>query len=43
MMSHDTVKTLELFREIEDILPGFTKLIFSRGLWLKPTFEKKQL
>jgi len=41
MMSHDTVKTLELFREIEDILPGFTKLIFSRGLWLKPTFEKK--
>jgi poly(A) polymerase len=40
MMKHDTVKTLELFREIEDTLPGFTSLIFGRGLWLKPTFEQ---
>lgn len=40
MMKHDTVKTLELFREVEDLLPGFTALIFGRGLWLKPTFEK---
>ena len=39
MMKADTVKTLELFREVEDILPGFTALVFSRGLWLKPTFE----
>jgi poly(A) polymerase len=39
MMKHDTIKTLELFREIEEFIPGFTKLVFSRGLWLKPTFE----
>jgi tRNA nucleotidyltransferase/poly(A) polymerase len=40
MMKHDTVKTLELFREVEDTLPGFTAMVFSRGLWLKPTFEQ---
>lgn len=40
MMKADTVKTLELFREIEDIIPGFTALVFGRGLWLKPTFEQ---
>jgi tRNA nucleotidyltransferase/poly(A) polymerase len=39
MMKADTVKTLELFRQVEDILPGFTALVFGRGLWLKPTFE----
>lgn len=39
MMKHDTVKSLELFSYIEIILPGFTKLVFGRGLWLKPTFE----
>jgi len=40
MMKADTVKTLELFREIEDIIPGFTALVFGKGLWLKPTFEQ---
>jgi tRNA nucleotidyltransferase/poly(A) polymerase len=40
MMKHDTVKTLEKFRKIEDTLPGFTALVFGRGLWLKPTFEQ---
>jgi len=39
MMKHDTVLTLELFRETEEWLPGFTALVFGRGLWLKPTFE----
>lgn len=39
MMKHDTVASLDLFREVETVLPGFTKLVFSRGLWLKPTFE----
>jgi tRNA nucleotidyltransferase/poly(A) polymerase len=39
MMKADTVKTLELFRTVEDTLPGFTSLVFGRGLWLKPTFE----
>jgi poly(A) polymerase len=39
MMKADTVKTLELFREIETTIPGFTALVFSKGLWLKPTFE----
>jgi len=40
MMKHDTVKTLELFRELEEMIPGFTALVFGRGLWLKPTFEQ---
>ena len=40
MMKHDTVKTLELFRIMDEITPGFTALVFGRGLWLKPTFEK---
>ena len=39
MMKHDTVKTLELFRLVEDSIPGFTQLVFGKGLWLKPTFE----
>jgi len=39
MMKHDTIACLDLFREVENTLPGFTKLVFSRGLWLKPTFE----
>ena len=39
MMKHNTVETLELFRDVEDELPGFTELVFGRGLWLKPTFE----
>jgi tRNA nucleotidyltransferase/poly(A) polymerase len=39
MMKHDTVKTLELFRTMEEITPGFTAMVFGRGLWLKPTFE----
>jgi poly(A) polymerase len=39
MMKADTIKTLELFREMEDVIPGFTALVFGRGLWLKPTFE----
>jgi len=40
MMKHDTVKTLDLFRQLEYVIPGFTSLVFSRGLWLKPTFEQ---
>jgi tRNA nucleotidyltransferase/poly(A) polymerase len=40
MMKHDTVATLELFRLVEKQIPGFTKLVFGKGLWLKPTFEK---
>lgn len=39
MMKHDTVETLKLFGTLEQRMPGFTELIFSRGLWLKPTFE----
>jgi len=39
MMKHDTVASLTLFGMVEKRIPGFTKLIFSKGLWLKPTFE----
>ena len=41
MMKADTVLAFEIFYGVEDIIPGFIKLIFSRGLWLKPTFEKQ--
>jgi poly(A) polymerase len=40
MMKADTVKTLELFSDVEQIIPGFIQMTFSRGLWLKPTFEQ---
>jgi tRNA nucleotidyltransferase/poly(A) polymerase len=41
MMKHDTVKTLRIIQNVDnDFIPGFTGLIFDRGLWLKPTFEK---
>ena len=40
MMKHDTPKTLRLIHHVdEDFIPGFTSMIFDRGLWLKPTFE----
>lgn len=40
MMKHDTVKTLKMLNAVDhEIVPGFTKLVFGRGLWLKPTFE----
>jgi hypothetical protein len=40
MMKHDTVKTLKMLTDVDrEIVPGFTKLVFGRGLWLKPTFE----
>jgi len=40
MMKHDTVKTLKMLNAVDhEIVPGFTQLVFGRGLWLKPTFE----
>ena len=40
MMKHDTLKTLQILKRMESQLPGLTDIIFSRGLWLKPTFEQ---
>jgi hypothetical protein len=40
MMKHDTVATMLVFSHVEDRIPGFTNLVFGRGLWLKPTFEQ---
>lgn len=40
MMKVDTVKTLRLFAEIDKIEPRFTEVVFGKGMWLKPTFEK---
>lgn len=40
MMKHDTVATIKLITEVDNLfVPGFMELLFSRGLWLKPTFE----
>ena len=41
MMKHDTPKTLRLLHDVDaHHIPGFIDLVFGRGLWLKPTFEK---
>jgi len=41
MMKHDTVKALRLLIEVDlHYIPGLIDLIFSKGLWLKPTFEQ---
>lgn len=39
MMKADTIKSIKLLTEIEKTIPGFMKIVFSDGLWLKPTFE----
>jgi tRNA nucleotidyltransferase/poly(A) polymerase len=39
MMKHDTLRSLELIERIRTINPKLVKIIFGRGLWLKPTFE----
>ena len=42
MMKHDTVKALKLIHIVDiEMIPGFLDLVFSKGLWLKPTFELK--
>jgi tRNA nucleotidyltransferase/poly(A) polymerase len=41
MMVHNTPATIRVLTRMERELPGLTELIFDRGLWLKPTFEKK--
>ena len=39
MMKHDTIKTLDLFEKIKYTNPKLLEIIFSRGMWLKPTTE----
>ena len=40
MFKYDTIKTLELITEINRINPRIVEIIFGKGMWLKPTFEK---
>jgi tRNA nucleotidyltransferase/poly(A) polymerase len=41
MMKHDTPKSLRLLHIVEEsFIPGFLDLVFSKGMWLKPTNEK---
>jgi tRNA nucleotidyltransferase/poly(A) polymerase len=41
MMKHDTPETLRLLHDVDiHHIPGFLDLVFSKGLWLKPTFEQ---
>lgn len=41
MMKHDTPETIKILTDVDKHhIPGFIDLVFSRGLWLKPTFEK---
>jgi tRNA nucleotidyltransferase/poly(A) polymerase len=40
MMKHDTPRSLRLLVGIDDVIPGFLKLVFKDGMWLKPTNEK---
>lgn len=39
MMKHDTLMTLDLFREINYLNPKILEIMFGRGMWLKPTTE----
>ena len=38
MMKHDTIKTLKLIHEMNEISPRLYEIMFKR-MWLKPTFE----
>lgn len=41
MMKHDTPLSLRLLHTVEEsYIPGFLDLVFSKGMWLKPTNEK---
>jgi poly(A) polymerase len=40
MMKHDTPKTLRILNMVDqEFIPGFLDLVFSKGMWLKPTNE----
>ncbi len=39
MMKHNTIKTLDLFYDINRINPKLIEIMFGRGMWLKPTTE----
>ena len=40
MMKHDTPQSLRLLHIVEEsYIPGFIDLVFSKGMWLKPTNE----
>jgi tRNA nucleotidyltransferase/poly(A) polymerase len=40
MMKHDTPKTLRILNMVDqEFIPGFFDLVFSKGMWLKPTNE----
>jgi len=40
-LKFDTIKTLRLMSKVDVHAPGFMEATFDKGLWLKPTFEKK--
>ena len=40
MFKEGTIKTLELLENIKKINPRIIQIIFSNGMWLKPTTEK---
>jgi tRNA nucleotidyltransferase/poly(A) polymerase len=41
MMQKDTPSAIKILHEVDTHhIPGFLNLVFSGGLWLKPTFEK---
>jgi tRNA nucleotidyltransferase/poly(A) polymerase len=40
MFKHNTIETLDLIREINYINPRIIEIMFGKGMWLKPTFEK---
>lgn len=40
MFKHDTIKSLDLIREINYVNPRIVEIMFGKGMWLKPTFEK---
>lgn len=44
MMQYDTSTTIRVLTMVDkDLIPGLLDFVFQRGLWLKPTFEKKKI
>ena len=40
MLKHDTIKSLKLIHEMNNLSPRLYEILFKDGMWLKPTFEK---
>lgn len=40
MFEHDTLSAMRLLAKVDERSPGFMNAVFSKGMWLLPTFKK---